>query len=333
MRLAIEEADGLVHAAMMRAGFDTDEARIITDHVMGCELRGVSFGGLSRALSLIDRSAGAPRRPIRVLRDTPVSAVIDGQDQNGYLVAHRAVMLGIEKARVSGIGAVGAYDTWYTGMYAHYLEIAAEAGMVAMAMGSSGPRVAPHGAREGRFGTNPIGFAFPTADRPVILDIATSATPIAELVLAQRTGRTLPEGTAFDATGEETVDPMAALAGAIRVWGGHKGSGLAIVVQMMGILVGGGAMPADYQECGFFFLAMRPDLFGDEAAFRRRASDYAEKVRGARPEDPARPVRMPFDRSAETRAGILARGFIEVPDGIVAELVRIRNEGVRPGRP
>lgn len=321
MRIAIEEADALVVDGMEAAGYSPDEARIIADHVMGCELRGVSFGGLSRALSLIERArSGPPPREMRIERETPVSALIDGGDQNGYLVAHRAVRLGIEKAKQSGIAAIGANNTWYTGMYAHYLEMATQEGLVAMAMGSSAPRVAPHGSSEGRFGTNPIAFGFPADDQPIIFDTGTSAMMIAELVLAQRLGQPLPEGMAYDAAGMETTDPTAALAGAIKVWGGHKGAGFALVVQMMGILVGGGAMPTDYRDCGFFFLAIRPDLFMDPKEFTARIASYAKAVRAARPVESGASVRMPFDRSAEARKRHLAQGTIEVPEAIVAEL-------------
>ena len=327
MLIAISEADQLVRSALQRVGYTPEEAVIISDHVMGCELRGVSFGGLSRAISLIDRQRLSPRRPTVVTRDTPVSALVDGQDQNGYLVAYQAMTIALEKAGSAGLALVGAYNTWYSGMYAHYLEIAARQGFIAMVMGSSAPRVAPHGSSEGRFGTNPIGFGFPADGQPIILDLGTSITPIAELVLAQRLGQPLPPHQAFDAEGQETTDPAAALAGAIRVWGGHKGSGLALVVQMMGILMGGGAMPADYKDCGFLFLAIKPDLFMDLSEFKQRIHDYANIVRTARPTNPGDPVRMPFDRSAEVRRKIVERGTIDVADTIIKALRQIAQNG------
>ncbi|KPL51553.1 lactate dehydrogenase [Prosthecomicrobium hirschii] len=329
MRIAIDAADRLVLAAFRRAGYPADAARTIADQIVGCELRGVGFAGLSRALSLIERTTEPPQpERIRIVRETPVSALIDGGDQNGYLVAPFAVRTGIAKAQANGLAAVGANNTWYSGMYAHYLEMATQAGLVAMAAGSSAPRVAPHGATEGRFGTNPIAFAFPSDDQPIIFDAGTSVMMIAELVLAERLGRPLPPGMAFDSAGVATEDPVAALAGAVRVWGGHKGSGIALVVQLLGMMVGGGALPADYRDCGFFFLAIDPGLFGDAADFRRRVSDYAAAVRTARPERPDQPVRMPFDRSAEARARIEAAGWFEVDDAIVARLAAAAGEPV-----
>lgn len=331
MRLTIDDADSLVLRAMCGCGFSPGEARIITDQIIGCELRGVSHAGLSRALSLIERKAQSPDpAPMRITRETPVSALIDGGDRCGYLVASHAVETGIAKAREAGVAVIGANNTWYTGMYAHYLETAAEAGLVAMAAGSSAPRVAPHGASEGRFGTNPIAFAFPSQDDPVIFDSGTSAIVIAQAVMARRMDELLPPDVAFAPDGSETRDPDLALAGALKPWGGHRGAGLGIVVQLLGILAGGGAMPEDYRDCGFFFMALRPDLFMDADDFRRHVSNYAAAVRAARPVDGAGPVRMPFDRSAETRRQILARGAIEAPESVVAALRELAGPGGAP---
>lgn len=321
MHITIAEAGNLVQRCMRKAGFNEQEARTITDQIIGSEIRGASYAGMSRALSIIERVRSyPPPRPMRIERETPVSAVIDGGDMCGYLVAAEAVRVGIAKAKESGVSVIGANNTWYTGMYVHYLEEVTRENLVAMAMGSSGPTVAPHGASEGRFGTNPIAFSFPTAGDPIIFDAGTSAIVVADAVLAQRLGTSLPEGTAFDSEGNETVDPAAALSGAFKVWGGHRGSGLALVVQLFGIMVGGALMPRGYKENAFFFMAVKPDLFMDLAEYKSRASEYADLVRAARPVAAGPPVRMPFDRSAETRRRILAAGGFDVPDSLVAAL-------------
>ena len=121
--------------------------------------------------------------------------------------------------------------------------MAAARGLVSLIASNASPWVAPHGATEGRFGTNPICVGFPSADEPVIWDIGTSAIMHAEVKLADALGQQLPEGVAFDAAGSPTRDPVAALEGAFAAWGGHKGSGLGIVVQLLGVLAGSPAIP------------------------------------------------------------------------------------------
>jgi len=322
MQVAIDEARALLERAMAAAGHSQRDAGIIADHLMDCELRGVQFGGLPRALSIIERIKGRPdrRKPIAVTRETPVSAFVEGGDQVGYLVGHRAAELAIERAKRNGIGIVGANDTWFTGMFSYYLEMATREDLVAMAIGNASPRVAPHGSTEGRFGTNPIAFGFPTNGDPVIWDIGTSAVMAGEVALALRMGTPLREGVAFDRDGHPTRDAAEAGTGAYAVWGGHKGSGLAICVQMLGMMCNTLPFPPLLAGCGFIMMAMSPGMFMTVAEFKNNASQYADAVRAARPVDANRPVRMPFDRSAAERRRSLQRGTIEVADSVYERL-------------
>ncbi|HWF11184.1 MAG TPA: Ldh family oxidoreductase [Bryobacteraceae bacterium] len=322
MRIAVAGAHALVTHVMVSLGHDDTDAKLIADHLIDCELRGLSYGGLARALSIAERieRVGDRRRPIQLLHESPVSARLDGGDNIGYVVAHRATSIAIEKAVEGGIAVVGASDTWYTGMLSYYAEMAASRGLVSMLASNASPWVAPHGATEGRFGTNPICFGFPSADEPVIYDIGTSAIIHAEVTLARRMGEELPAGVAFDADGTPTRDPAAALAGAFAAWGGHRGSGLAIVVQLLGVLAGSPPVPPELAGFGFLIVAMRPDLMGPAEAFLENVAAYADAVRTARPVAGGPPVRMPFDRSREERARRLAEGAIEVPEAIVVAL-------------
>jgi delta1-piperideine-2-carboxylate reductase len=322
MRLAIPEARDLVTRAMIALGETATDAALISDHLLDCELRGAHYGGLARVISIAERMdrAPGPARPIRILHETPVSARLDGGDRIGYVVAHRATALAIEKAEASGIAVVGASDTWYTGMLSYYAEMCAAQGLVSIIASNASPWVAPHGATEGRLGTNPICFGFPSADEPVIYDIGTSAIMHAEVMLARRLGKQLPEGVAFDRDGQPARDPSAALAGAFAVWGGHKGSGLAIAVQLLGILAGSPAIPPELAAFGYLIITMRPDLMGPEEIFRNNVSALAQAVRSARPAAGGPPVRMPFDRSRRERKERLAAGYIEVPDALITEL-------------
>ncbi len=308
---------------MTAIGHDPADARIIADHLIDCELRGVSFGGLARAISIAERMdrTGDRRRPLAILHETPVSARIDGGDQIGYVVAHRATSIAIEKAEASGIAVAGANNTWYTGMLSYYAEMAAKRGLASMIASNASPWVAPYGAAEGRLGTNPICFGFPGADEPVIVDISTSAIIHADVTLAKRLGQELPEGVAFDRAGRPTRDPSAALAGAFAVWGGHRGSGLAIAVQLLGILAGSPAVPPELAEFGYLIIAMRPDLMGPAETFRANVAAFADAVRSARPIDQREPVRMPFDRSRRERERRIAEDAIEMPDALFKQLL------------
>jgi delta1-piperideine-2-carboxylate reductase len=322
MQLTVGEARRLVEDVMRVRGHADDEAALIADHLIDCELRGIHYGGLPRALSIAERllRTGAALQPIRVEHETPASARIDGGDRIGYVVAHLATRMAIAKATTAGIAVVGAHNTWYTGMLSYYAEMATAQGFVAMIASNASPWVAPHGASEGRVGTNPICFGFPSTEEPVIWDIGTSAIMHAEVMLAQRLGRPLPDGVAFDAAGRATRDPAAALAGALAAWGGHKGSGLAIVVQMLGGLAGAPFIPPDLARFGFFILVLNPDLLTPAGEFAAGVASFAAAVRNARPVDAGDPVRMPFDRSRAERRRRQLDDVLDVPDGIYSAL-------------
>ncbi|MBT7730439.1 MAG: Ldh family oxidoreductase, partial [Rhodospirillaceae bacterium] len=164
MKLSIEDAQNLVVEVMQNYGYNKEYAQIIGNHIIDCELRGLAYGGMARIVSITERldRTGAPERLVETVHETPVSAKLNGHDNLGYVVALKATEMAIEKASKLGISLVGANDTWYTGMLSYFSEIAAARGMVTIIASNATPWVAPHGAVDGRFGTNPVCFGFPS---------------------------------------------------------------------------------------------------------------------------------------------------------------------------
>ena len=322
MRISIPEARALLETVMRHSGHTADEAVIIADHLLDSELRGLRQGGLARAISICERMARvkSARTPIRLENETPVSARIDGGDNVGYLVGRYATQVAISKARTSGIAMVAAHNTWYTGMLSYYAEMAVAQGLVAMIASNATAWVAPHGATDGRFGTNPLCFGFPNTGTPVIWDIGTSLIIHADAMLAHRLGQPLAEGVAYDSNGRPTIDPVAALSGALVNWGGPKGSGLGLVVQLLGIMAGSTTLPLDLERFGCLIVMMDPKVLAPGEDFAAKVAEYVAWVHSALPLDPAVPVRVPFERSAQDRAKRLQEGFLELPEVIHAKL-------------
>lgn len=310
---------------MRTSRFTKQESELIADHLLDCELRGITMGGFSRAISVIERYGKQPenRDPMIISRETAFSAAIESDETIGYLVGHKATEMAIEKAKETGMGMVGAHCAIFSGMLSYYAEMVTAKGLVCFSTSSTGLMVAPEGGTEARFGTNPICMGFPSADDPIIWDIGTSGMMLADAVLAKNLNQPLPDGVAYDAEGARTTDPTAALEGAFRVWGGHKGSGLALSVQLMGMMVGANAMPDRYGDIGFFLIAIDPKLFTDPATFYAEVKDYADAIRRTRPEIAERPLRLPFDRSRAQRNATLEAGVIDVPKEVLAELQRL----------
>jgi LDH2 family malate/lactate/ureidoglycolate dehydrogenase len=327
MRLTIAQARELAIGALKRLAFSDQDAAITADHLVGAATRGVTFGGLPRILAIKERfeEFGDRRQPIRVTHETAQSATVDGGDNVGYVVAHRVAQMAVDKARRHGMAIVGANNTYYTGIFAHYIEMATRENLIAMAAGNGPAMTAPHGAREPRLGTNPIAWGFPTNTEPIIWDIGTSTIMQGELMMHARLGEEIAEGIALDSEGKPTRDPTAALRGAILAWGGHRGSGLSIVVQLLGILCDTPAIPVGMQEMGFLYLAIDPELLMPVDRFKARASELAASIRNAAPVPGGGSVRVPFDGSIAHRKRALAEDAIDLPDRVYQSLVALRD--------
>lgn len=316
MKLSVDEASSLSRRVLAAMDYDAEVQGIITDHLIDATLRGEPSGLVPLLLIARRRETARPTTPIVVTHETPVSAQVDGGDNIGLIAAHRAVDIAIEKALANGVGIVGLNNTFTTGNLAYHVERATARGLVGLAAGNGMPAVAPHGAGEAIIGTNPVAIGFPSSGDPIIWDVGSSAFTYGDVVNANRDGETLPEGVALDAEGRPTTDPAAALdGGALRTWGGHRGSGLGMMAQLFGILAGTAAQPPFFQGFGFFFQAFRPDLLGSADAFLDKASAFRDRVAEARPLDPAVPVRTPYQGSLASRARMREAG-IEISDSV-----------------
>jgi len=302
--------------------FDADAQAIITDHLIDATLRGEPSGLVPLLLLARRRETARPTAPIVVTFESPVSAQIDGGDNIGLIAAHKAVDIALEKAKAMGIAIVGLNNTFTTGNLAYHVERATSLGYVALAAGNGMPAVAPFGAGEALIGTNPVSIGFPTTDDPIIWDVGSSAFTYGDVVNANRDGDTLPDEVALDVEGKPTTDPAAALKGALRTWGGHRGSGLGIIAQLFGILAGTEAQPPFFQGFGFFFLVLHPRLLGSEQAFLEKVAEFRRRANAARPLDPGGSVRLPYQGSLARRKAMREEG-IEISDSVHKGLMDI----------
>ena len=322
MILNIKQAHDLIVKSIMTTSYSFDEANIIADHLIDSELRGLHFAGVPRAITLIERinSLSQDRRPIQIINESSISAKIDGGEVAGYIVALKAIEIAIQKAKSHGFSVVGGSKTWLTGMFSYYLEMAANENLIGLMTGSGLPHVAPHGGVEGRFSTNPFAIAFPSLDDPIIWDIGTSNMMLGEVILKSRKGETLDDGMAFDQYGIPTNNPAAALQGALTVWGGHRGSGLAMAAQILGILAGHDTVTKSAHDGGFFIILFSPNLLSSVDKFKLQVSNYAKYVRSTKPINPSAPVRVPYERSLLQRRENLQLNKIEISDIVFEKL-------------
>jgi LDH2 family malate/lactate/ureidoglycolate dehydrogenase len=309
--MSVDEATGLGLDALRRIGYPADEARIIVDQLVDNALCGYKFAGLPRILAIAgDWKTGKARSPVRIVHETPVSATLDGGNNVGYIAAYRAAEVAVEKARTSGIAAVGAYNSYFSGRNAYYVERIVNEGLFALHTASGQPHVLPPGAAVPSLGTNPISFGFPSSEGPVIVDFGTAAIMWGDVMLHAHLGQPLPEGTGYDQRGAPSTDAQAVLRGGVAAFGGYKGYALSLAIQAMGLLSGANLVrnrPLDY---GFFFIALDPDILLPAGDFAQQMSAFVQAVKATPRQSGVDEIRIPSERAFRERSRRRVEGIV-----------------------
>jgi LDH2 family malate/lactate/ureidoglycolate dehydrogenase len=322
IHLTVSEARALSEGVLQRHGFSAEEARIITDVLVEAHLWGRPDSGLRHLVDVVERAREGDRGPIEVQDETDRSAVIDGANNPGFLTGTRAIRLAIDKARQSRLAAVGVRRSFVSGINGYYVSLAAREGLIALMTVSGTARVAPWGGIDPLLGTNPLAVAVPTLEEPVVFDMSTAAVNVGTLRRAASLEETIPAGWAVDRDGEPTTAAARALEGAILPFGDHKGFGLAMIVQCLGILAGGAVVPQGLKDFGSFFLVIDPELFMPLTEYKTRISELVRRIRESRPRKGGSAVRVPGERSLRERAYRLEHG-IDLDDRLHAQLLAL----------
>src|SRR6266404_2188620 len=286
-------------------GVPKNDAMQAAEVLASADLRGIDSHGVARLHSYFDmHSEGRinPKPEIKVVRSTLSTATVNGDNGLGLVVGPHANRLAMDMAERFGSGWVGVQNTNHYGIAGYYVLKALERDLIGWAMTNSTMLVAPLWGAERMLGTNPIAIAFPGKEEPpIVVDMATSAAAYGKIEIARRRGEPIPEGWAIDSQGRPTTNPNDMVDGGAllplgsdRDRGGHKGYGLAIMVDVLcGVLSGANWGPfappfALRQEIpkrsvgkgiGHFFGAMRIDGFIDADEFKCQVDEYIRVFR------------------------------------------------------
>ena len=273
------------------------------------DLRGIDSHGVARLYSyfgLLSEGRINPKPEIKVMRSTPSTATVDGDNGLGLVVGPQANRMAMDMAEKCGSGWVSVCDTNHFGIAGYYVLKALERDLIGWAMTNSTKLVAPLWGAERMLGTNPIAIAFPGKEEPpIVIDMATSATAYGKIEIARRRQEQIPEGWAIDREGKTTTDPNGMIDGGAmlplgseRERGGHKGYALAMIVDILCCVLSGAnwgpfAPPFALRQeipkrsvgkgIGHFFGAMRIDGFIDSDEFKRQIDDYVRVFRATKP--------------------------------------------------
>lgn len=286
-------------ALLQAAGSPTDEAQEVATGCVNANLAGHDSHGVIAVPTYIDAIKEGhivPGAEWTIVKESPTTAVIDGQWGFGFHVSAKAMELTVEKAKTANVAACSVFRQSHLGRLAAYPLMAANAGMIGLAAADSGRSskyVAPFGGREARLGTNPISIAVPSnLKAPFLLDMATSVVAAGKIQLAVARDEKIPCGWMIDAEGRSTTDPREyRKGGAMLPLGGiqgYKGSGLAAMVEVLCSLLTGpglGVEPSGPDNFGCFMAVFNVAAFRPLDQFKKEVTDFAHYLKTTSPSE------------------------------------------------
>ncbi|GEL78564.1 Ldh family oxidoreductase [Tenuibacillus multivorans] len=292
IRVNHEDLKQYVTEIFIGAGLNSRKSQMVAEHLTKANLRGIDSHGVTRVRNYTDRlRSGVVNhdQDVKIVKDSPAAALIDGCNQLGILTATDAMNIAIKKAKDNGIAIVGVKNSNHCGMLADYTQRAAEEDCVSLVTTNAPPNMAPWGGRERYFGTNPISYGIPGYQgKNIIFDMATSVVARGKIKLALKNNEEIPLGWAITKEGKPTTNPEEAMGGVVLPVGGPKGYGLAFYVEVLsGLLTGASFGPylgrpedlSTTQDIGHFFFVMRADVFEDIEVFKERMSQLSEDIK------------------------------------------------------
>ena len=343
------------HRAQIKAilaawGMPEENAEPTAEILSWADLHGVDSHGMSM-LPGYDRMrrngrAKMDARPT-IVKETPISALVDGGGGLGHVPAHFAMRVAIDKAKASGMAIAAVRNSAHFGATGYYTLMAARERLIGMACTSaSSIQVAPTFGKEAKLGTDPWSFAAPSGDdHPFLLDMATTTVAAGRIRNKANEGLPTPDGWVLDNEGRPSNDPLVARekGGFLTSLGGspenssYKGYGLAAMVNILASCLAGTTLITDPQhtkkpqgmDIGHFFMAIDPGLFRDQSEFQSDVAKFCSDLRATKPIDPAQPVMVAGDPQWNNAAKRMADG-IPVGPGLLNQVRQIAQASAAP---
>ncbi len=330
------ELHTLGQRAFQGLGLSAENAGDVARILVLADLFGLTTHGLSRIESYGERLdlGGIARNPdITVERVAPALVKVDGANGVGPLVGMHGLRAAMRVARECGIGAAFVRGSNHFGPISPYSYLAAEEGFASMIGSNATTTIAPWGGSDARLGNSPLGFGVPGADGAhFMLDMAMSVVARAKIRNALKAGESIPDTWGTDKHGRKTTDPRAALDGFLQPIGGHKGYGLALLVDMFAGVRSNAAYlthvkswvdaPDEPQNLGHFFILIDTKRLGSSSWLVERMRDFAEILHASPPAEEGKPVIVPGEIELRNMARQRANG-VDV-DAAVLSLLQQR---------
>jgi len=321
-----------VEAALM-TGLREKDAQITAKVLVTTDTWGIYTHGTKQLRGLLknlrNKRLDVNAKP-ELIKESLSSGLIDGHNALPIISSCMAMELAIEKAAHSGIAFVGVTHSGHFGAAGYYANLAAEKDMIGLSMCNVEPYMTVPGAKGKVLGTNPIAYAIPAGkERTILLDIATSAVAVSKIFAAEAKRQEIPNNWLVDAEGEPTVDPSKLKEGALSPMAGHKGYGIAVLIETLSAVLTGAAMLSAVQSWvldlpgpsnqGHAFVAINPDPIQPIQEFKERVDAMIQEIRLSPRSSSAKRIYLPGEMEWERRDKALQEGMV-LPNDVVDSL-------------
>jgi L-2-hydroxycarboxylate dehydrogenase (NAD+) len=304
VRFPIEILQQFVNEVFVKIGVPAEDAKICTDVIIASDLRGIESHGVQRLKMYYDRIKNGIQSPITnitILQESETTARLDAGHGMGHVAAYKAMQIAINKARKYGTGVVSVGNSTHFGIAGYYPLMAIKENMIGLAVTNARPSVAPTFGTEPMMGTNPISIGIPTdEDIPFLFDAATSIIQRGKIELLARSNTPLQKGWVINEKGELAIDStqilddlkkdkaaLLPIGGSGELFGGHKGYGLAVIVEILSAALSGGTFLKDLTiekgyRLGHFFMAIDVEKIIPIGIFKKISGNIVRDLRNSR---------------------------------------------------
>lgn len=338
VRVSVQSLEAFCVAALVKVGLAPGDAQTTAAVLVTTDTFGVYTHGVKNLRGYVRRlmagGLGADAQPA-ITEEGPGWALIDGNAAIGMVTSVFAMETAIAKARATGIGYTGVRNSCHFGAAGYYALMAARADMIGIAVCNDKPSVVAPGSRKGVFGSNPLAYALPGGgERPIFMDIATAAVAGGKIYQAQAFGRPIPDNWLVDTDGLPTTDANGYPESKTLVpMAGHKGYGLALLIEVLSAVISGAAMtqrvgswmaddPSVPTGHGAAFIALDVGAMTSIGVFEGLIEQLAGEIHGAPLAKGAGRIYLPGEMEWERRDAALKRG-LELPADVAASLAAL----------
>ena len=328
IRFPYEELEVFGRKLLATTPMSEEEAATVVKVLLDTNLRGMDTHGINMLPFYVKRYNAIEHRPITVAEDKGAGCVIDGGNHTGQMTSMFALKKAMEKADKFGVGLALVKESCHNGAVGYYASLAAEAGYIALSTTTVMPLLAPWGGLDPFVGNNPYAIGYPYKEMPIVLDVANTVTARQKIFSYAREGWKLPDGWAMDKDGNPTNDPQEAINGLLMPVGGHKGAGLALMIDLiLGTLAGGtyarsicaNTVTEKEQHIAHMIFVMNPDFYMSREALDAHTEQYVKDFRNVRKKADVEQLLLPGELEWQRIQDRKANG-IPVSTAILKEL-------------